>query len=127
VTEGDLVIQDAQAGGQVPLAMRQFEIPAAAPGEALVRLYLAGVCGSDLHTFNLGKWGLMTGVVIPGHEMMGEVVSVGEGAVDANGKPLYVGERVVPESTLPCLRCATCRGFGSRYDKVVDYTACENY
>ena len=105
--------------------MREFEIPATArQGETLIRLHLAGVCGSDLHTF-AGR--ASYGVVIPGHEMVGEVVSVGEGVVDAAGRPLKPGDRVVPESTIPCLRCPSCRGFGSRLDKLVDYTACEDY
>ncbi len=105
--------------------LRRFEIPAQAkPGEALMRTHLAGVCGSDLHTFH-GRANY--GVVIPGHEMMGHLVSVGEGFTDAMGRPLHAGDRVVPESTIPCLRCPHCRGFGSRHDKLVDYTACESY
>ena len=117
------IVFDTDKPGQFEL--RQFEIPATAgPGETLVRIRLAGVCGSDLHTFH-GRADY--GVVIPGHEIMGEIVSIGEGATDADRKPLHVGDRVVPEGTLPCLRCATCRGFGSRYDKLVDYTACEYY
>jgi threonine dehydrogenase-like Zn-dependent dehydrogenase len=105
--------------------LQEFEIPATpGPREALVRLRLAGVCGSDLHTYH--GWADY-GVVIPGHEMLGEVVALGEGFLDANGKPLQVGDRVVPESTIPCLRCDVCRGFGSRYDKQIDYTACPNY
>jgi threonine dehydrogenase-like Zn-dependent dehydrogenase len=105
--------------------LRTFEIPAVAgPGEALMRVHLAGVCGSDLHTFH-GRANY--GLVIPGHEMTGELVSVGEGFVDAMGRPLHVGDRVVPESTIPCLRCPHCRGYGSRPDKLVDYTACESY
>jgi len=105
--------------------LRRFEIPAqAGPGEALLRIRLAGVCGSDLHTFH-GRANY--GIVIPGHEMMGHLVSVGEGFTDAAGRPLRAGDRVVPESTMPCLRCPACRGFGSRPDKLVDYTACESY
>lgn len=105
--------------------LREFAIPSVAgPGEVLLRIRLAGVCGSDLHTFH-GK--AAYGIVIPGHELMGEVVSLGKGAVDANGRPLQVGDRVVPESTLPCLRCHNCRGLGSRLDKLVDYTSCEHY
>lgn len=105
--------------------LHEFDIPAtAAPGEALVKLRLAGVCGSDLHTFH-GRANY--GVVIPGHEMLGEIVSLGEGFVDANGQSLRVGDRVVPESTIPCLRCDVCRGFGSRPDKLVDYASCENF
>jgi threonine dehydrogenase-like Zn-dependent dehydrogenase len=107
------------------LEMREFHIPAsAAPGWALIGVHLAGICGSDVHTF-LG-WANY-GLVIPGHEVMGEIVAAGEGLVDADGRPLCLGDRVVPESTIPCLECAVCRGFGSRYDKLVDYTACENY
>lgn len=105
--------------------LREFEIPAiAGPGQALIRIHLAGVCGSDIHTFH--GWANY-GVVIPGHEMIGHIVSVGEGFLDASGKPLREGDRVVPESTIPCLRCPACRGFGSRHDKLVDYGSCENY
>ena len=116
------VVFDADRPRQFEI--RQFEIPATVgAGETLVGVHLAGVCGSDMHTF-LG-WPDY-GVVIPGHEAMGEIVAVGEGVVDANGKRLKVGDRVVPEATIPCLKCAVCRGFGSRYDKTVDYTACED-
>jgi len=105
--------------------LRRFEIPAEAGlGQALMRTHLAGVCGSDLHTFH-GRADY--GVVIPGHEMIGHLVSVGAGFTDAMGRPLKVGDRVVPESTIPCRRCPNCRGFGSRPDKLVDYTSCEFY
>ena len=66
-------------------------MPDPEPGAVLIKVTLANVCGSDLHTFH-GR--ASYGVVIPGHEMMGELVSVGEGFTDAGRRPLHVGDRV---------------------------------
>lgn len=107
------------------LEIREFEVPSqAAPGQVLVRIHLAGICGSDVHTLQDGA---DYGTVIPGHEMVGEVVSHDPSAVDAKGHRLRVGDRVVPESTLPCLHCPACRGFPSRPGRLVDYSSCDEY
>ena len=72
--------------------------PRPAPGEALLRVRLAGICGTDL--------ALMRGYYafrgIPGHEFVAEVVH----APDA---PQREGERVCAEINLPCGECALCR------------------
>ncbi len=107
------------------LDIQEFEIPAMPQDDQLlIRTMLAGICGSDLHFFTGGS---APGLVIPGHEFVGEVVNAGENFRDANGMPLTVGDRVVAESTIPCGECVYCRGVGSRYDKWVDYAACETY
>jgi len=67
------------------------------------------------------------GRIIPGHEFIGRVVSVGKDFLDAEGNQLFEGERVAVESTIPCGVCVYCQGNGSRYDKTIDYAACEKY
>lgn len=80
---------------------------ALAPGDALVEIELATICGSDVHTTQ-GHRATPTPLVL-GHEQVGRVVAVGEGAVTADGLPLRVGERVVWSLTFGCGSCATCR------------------
>ena len=68
--------------------------PGAAPGEALVRVSLTGVCGTDLELVK----GYYPFAGVPGHEFVGRIEG---GARD--------GERVVGEINASCGRCATCR------------------
>jgi threonine dehydrogenase-like Zn-dependent dehydrogenase len=72
--------------------------PAPGPGEALVRVEVAGVCGTDVEL--LRGYYPYTGV--PGHEFVGRV----EAAPDDPGR---VGQRVVGEINAACGRCDTCR------------------
>ncbi len=68
------------------------------PGEALVRVRLAGICGTDLELLR----GYYPFRGIPGHEFVGEVVETGQ--------PGWVGRRVVGEINAVCGICASCRG-----------------
>ena len=73
------------------------------PGEALLAVGCVGVCGSDLHTYLDGRIG-DTEVARPavmGHEFMGRVLAVGEGAHDAFHRPLAVGARVAVDPNIP--------------------------
>ena len=71
--------------------------PEPPPGEALVRVRLAGVCNTDLELVK----GYYPFTGIPGHEFVGEVVSA-----DARE---WVGRRVVGEINASCGACPTCR------------------
>jgi 2-desacetyl-2-hydroxyethyl bacteriochlorophyllide A dehydrogenase len=73
------------------------------PGEALVAVRQAGICGSDLHAFR-GRQPFFTYPRIPGHELGVEVVAVGEGV--RNAKP---GDRCAVEPYLNCGVCIACR------------------
>lgn len=73
-------------------------IPQPAPGEALIRTRLAGICGTDLEL--LRGYYPFTGVL--GHEFVGEVV-------EAPSAPRLVGKRVVGEINVVCGDCAPCR------------------
>lgn len=73
------------------------------PGEALVEVGVVGVCGSDLHTYLDGRIGDtdVPSPLVMGHELMGRVLAVGEGATDLEHRPLAVGARVAVDPTIP--------------------------
>lgn len=74
----------------------------AAPTDAIVRVTLAGVCGSDLHPYHGRETGFDPGCVT-GHEFVGEVVDVG---ADVR---LRTGTVVVSPFTTSCGACFYCR------------------
>jgi threonine dehydrogenase-like Zn-dependent dehydrogenase len=80
------------------LDLRDRPVPAR-PDECLVRVSLAGICGTDLEILN-GYAGFSG---IPGHEFVGVV----ERAPDADAG--WVGRRVVGEINIGCRSCRFCR------------------
>lgn len=70
--------------------------PARAPGESIVRVHRAGICGTDLE---LAK-GYMSYRGVPGHEFVGEVAE--------SSRPALRGRRVVGEINAGCGGCAMC-------------------
>ncbi len=82
--------------------VRQVARPEPGPGEVLLRVLVAGVCGTDLHLHH-GEFG-PTYPLIPGHEFVGEVVALGAGAPAD-----LLGHRVVVDNTASCGRCVECR------------------
>ncbi|VBB07564.1 Hypothetical protein LUCI_2829 [Lucifera butyrica] len=83
------------------------EIPRPNPGygEVLVKVMVAGLCGTDLRYYNTdeGRTKLRAPLII-GHEGSGIVVERGEGVTDIN-----VGDRVVCQTTFDdCKRCEYC-------------------
>ncbi len=73
-------------------------VPTPGPGEALVRVRWAGICGTDLEMVK--GYYPFTGVL--GHEFVGEVAA----APDATE---WVGRRVVGEINITCGQCRFCR------------------
>ena len=91
-----------------------------APGDLLVEVELATICGSDVHTTR-GDRGAPAPLVL-GHEQVGRVVAVGAGAVAVDGTPLVPGQRVVWSLTVSCGRCSTCgRGLPQKCESVLKY------
>lgn len=74
-----------------------------APDDALVRVTLCAICGSDLHLYRGDMPGIEPGTTL-GHEYTGEVVAVGERV-----RRIKVGERVVGTFHLACGICEACR------------------
>ena len=78
-----------------PLRLRAGdEIPRPGPGELLLRVLACGVCRTDLHVAE-GDLPPHRRGVTPGHEVVGEVVALGEGAEQAvvGGHAFAVGDR----------------------------------
>jgi len=71
--------------------------PRAEAGEAIVRVVLAGICGTDLEL----RRGYSPCTGIPGHEFVGVVEQ-------APGAEEWVSRRVVGEINVSCGRCADC-------------------
>lgn len=65
------------------LSLREdVPVPSPGPGEALVRVRLAGVCSTDLELVK----GYLPFTGVPGHEFVGEIVSINE----AKGSPTMI-------------------------------------
>lgn len=80
-----------------------------AAGEVLVRIELATVCGSDVHTV-AGRRTAPAPVVL-GHEYVGRIAAIGPRDVHAaDGRALELGERVVWSIMAHCGDCDRCRG-----------------
>jgi alcohol dehydrogenase len=88
-----------------PKAFRMIDVPEPprpGPGDALVRVFRVGVCGTDYSGY-LGKMPFFSYPRIPGHELGVEVVAVGEGV--ANVKP---GDKAAVEPYINCQKCYSC-------------------
>src|SRR3954465_4195492 len=92
-----------------PFEMREFPIPESLePGSALVRIKLAGVCGTDVHLWH-GQLHIPLPVIL-GHETVGLIEEMGEGlATDWSGAALAVGDRITWSSSINCGDCFYCR------------------
>lgn len=73
------------------------------PDDVVVKVLLAGLCGSDLHVYRGRERGLDPGTPM-GHEMVGEVVEVGPSV-----RRLKKGDRVVSPFTTSCGECYYCQ------------------
>ena len=80
------------------------EVPTPGPGEVLVAVRACGVCRTDLHVTE-GDLPVHRRGVVPGHEVVGEVVALGDGVTD-----LTAGDRVgVAWLRHTCGQCRFCR------------------
>ncbi len=73
------------------------------PTDAIVRLTVSAICGTDLHFIRGTVPGMKEGTIL-GHEGVGIVEQIGEGV-----RNLAIGDRVVIPSTIACGYCSYCR------------------
>lgn len=78
------------------LDLREMKRPQPKPGEALIRVSLAGICGTDLEILK----GYFSFSGILGHEFVGQVVECDD--------PQWNGRRVVGEINVACGECSFC-------------------
>lgn len=82
------------------IQIKEVPDPVPGEGEVIVRPKYCGICGTDLGNWKYDYFG--SGVVL-GHEFAGEIIKLGSGVDTWN-----VGDRVVPNSLIPCKRCNFC-------------------
>ena len=73
------------------------------PHDAIIRVTMTAICGTDLHLYNGFMPGMRAGDII-GHEFMGDVVAVGKAC-----ERVQVGDRVAVMCAIACGRCWFCR------------------
>ncbi len=86
-----------------PLSIEDVDRPSPGPGEVLVRVAAAGVCGTELHFLDGLLRPAKTPIVL-GHEVAGTVAESGEGV-----EGLAPGDPVAVHYFHPCRRCRECR------------------
>jgi threonine dehydrogenase-like Zn-dependent dehydrogenase len=99
--------------------IREYPLPEPAPGCALVKMEISGICGTDKHTYQgytaqYGGGGTPRQIpfpIIQGHENVGTIAAIGGSApyTDFDGIPLKVGDRVIVGPNLTCGTCYYCR------------------
>ncbi len=89
------------------LVLSEIEIPPLERGQILVRLAVAGICGSDVHMWQ-GKDPRTPLPMILGHEGVGYIIDMPKHRNDIHGKPLQVGDLITWERGLTCGQCYQC-------------------
>lgn len=85
------------------IALVELEKPVPGPGEALIRIKTAGICGSDIGAFR-GTNSLVSYPRVIGHELAGIIESIPED----NPKGFKVGDKVIVDPYLYCGDCYPC-------------------
>jgi L-iditol 2-dehydrogenase len=83
------------------IRLERVPIPVPGPGQALIRVAAAGICGSDVP--RIFEHGTYRFPLIPGHEFSGVVEQVY--AAD----PSWIGRRVAVKPLIPCHQCRYCQ------------------
>jgi len=87
------------------LELWEKPIPVPGDGEVLIKVHLAGICGTDIHIKEWEDWAAqrMSPPIIIGHEFCGEIVEVGNGV-----RKERVGQLVSAETHVVCHHCSLC-------------------
>jgi L-iditol 2-dehydrogenase len=108
-TMNAVVLHDAD-----DMRVEQWSVPQPGPGEVLLKVEVASICGTDVKVLHRVLQGQPTGEFIMGHEYAGTVAALGP-----NVDEFQTGERVAVEVHKGCERCENCiKGW---------YTSCLNY
>jgi L-iditol 2-dehydrogenase len=93
------------------LRYEEVAVPSLKPGEVLLKVKAAGICGSDIpRVFEKGTYHFPT---IPGHEFAGEIAEVNP------GDEALLGKTAAVFPLLPCFTCEACQ--------TGEYAQCANY
>lgn len=99
--------------GKIQLERRP--LPACGPTDAIVRVSLTTICGTDVHIWR-GEYPVVAGRIV-GHEPVGVSAELGEAVTDYE-----IGDRVLVGAITPCGSCFFCQGQTSRSARVTTTT-----
>ena len=109
MTMNAVVLHDAD-----DMRVEQWAVPQPGPGEVLLKVEVASICGTDVKVLHRTLQGQPTGEFIMGHEYAGTIAALGPDVDE-----FQIGERVAVEVHKGCERCENCiKGW---------YTSCLNY
>jgi 2-desacetyl-2-hydroxyethyl bacteriochlorophyllide A dehydrogenase len=93
--------------GPMDIRYEDVEVKKPGPGEVLIKIRAAGICGTDAEILSAELFYFKNGMsklpLIPGHEWSGEIVEIGEGVRD-----FAPGDHVSGECTVSCGFCKQC-------------------
>jgi alcohol dehydrogenase len=87
--------------GADDIRVEEVPRPHAGVGEAVIRVTLTTICGTDLHILR-GEYPVRPGLVI-GHEPVGVIEELGDGVTGYE-----IGDRVLVGAITPCGQCRAC-------------------
>src|ERR1044072_1272709 len=87
--------------GKDDIRVEEVARPRAGVGEAIIRVTLTTICGTDLHILR-GEYPVKSGLII-GHEPVGVIDELGAGVAGYS-----VGDRVLVGAITPCGQCRAC-------------------
>jgi threonine dehydrogenase-like Zn-dependent dehydrogenase len=87
--------------GKDRIAIREVPKPEPRAGEALIKITLTTICGTDVHILK-GEYPVKPGLIV-GHEPVGRIEALGPGV-----EGFAIGERVVVGAITPCGQCGAC-------------------
>ena len=91
----------------VPLAVKEFDIPELEEGCILVKTLVSGVCGTDAHCYR-GQVQMPVPIIL-GHESVGMIEKIApDRKKDSVGEPVKEGDRIFWVAGHPCLQCYSC-------------------
>jgi len=100
------------------IRIEEVERPRAGAGQAVIRITLTTICGTDLHIVR-GEYPVKPGLII-GHEPVGVIEELGPGVTG-----YQIGDRVLVGAITPCGQCNACLsghlsqcGHGSGYQAI---------
>lgn len=105
------VTKSAPNAGAEGTEIRDAPVPVAGPGEVVIRVAAAAICGTDKHIYHWDE-SIRSSVTPPriyGHEFCGFVEAIGDGAARSHEGELHPGDYVSAEMHVVCGECPQCR------------------
>jgi len=102
-------------------SVAEYKLKTPGPHDVTIAIEFCGVCGSDVHTVTGGWGGLSVKHCVPGHEIVGKVIHVGDEVTE-----FKVGDRAgVGAQVYSCLDCSRCKSDNEQYcpEQVDTYNA----